>query len=409
MKHIFLIAPFVMALPLCGLAYGKGIPIAPVDGVKTVAVMLPLSGRASPVGKGIKNALELVVFDTQAPKIRWRFLDTQSTPSGTKQAVLQLVNDPPHVILGPLFHTHTQIVRNMVDVHIPILSFSNANIANADNVYYFGYALQPQGKGIAHIVLQIGKQNPLIVLPDNIYGKTLYKGIQTVFPNQPVLYYKPNRLTYAEFIQQIPNTYAYDSVIMDDNNPQTIRTLTSEMDFYNVFSNEESDTPIPIIGGTGWSNVQNIHKEPTLIGAYFLTMQVKTADMVARYSQYYDTPSSNLTTLAYDLAYLAIGTLATDTPKAYLKSPKGFNGIRGYFRILDDNTIERIYNVYQVQKRGSKWRWKLPIDTTLIDHQPPVAIETTTVETAAPLPPQQRPAFKPVKRVMPIRVIKKRN
>lgn len=345
-----------------------GIPIADVKNVKTIAVMLPLSGRASPVGRGIRNAIEMVVFDNRTPNVRWRFLDTQSTPTGTQQAVRQLINDVPDVILGPLFSSHTQIVRNMVDNDIPILSFSNANIANSQNAYYFGYALQPQGKGVAHIVLQLGKQNPLIVLPDNVYGKTLYKGIYSIFPNQTVLYYKPNQLNYADFIKEIlsiQKNIGYDSIIIDDNNPQTIRALTSEMDFYNIFDTDKDKNIIPIIGGTGWSNVQNINKEPTLIGGYFLTTQVKTADMVARYSQIYNTPSTNLTTLAYDLAYLALGAVQTQDIQTYLKSDKGFNGIRGYFRILPDNTIERIYNVYQVQRKGPKWQWKLPIDTTI--------------------------------------------
>ena len=363
-RFLFLLLFFSLFSPVLS----AGIPIAHVKNVKTIAVMLPLSGRASPVGRGIWNAIEMVVFDTRTAHIRWRFLDTQSTPTGTKTAVRQLINDVPDVILGPLFNSHTQIVRNMVDDDIPILSFSNASIANSANTYYFGYALQPQGKGVAHIVLQLDKQNPLIVLPDNVYGKTLYKGIYSVFPQQPVLYYKPNQLNYRDFIKEIRSirkNMGYDSIIIDDNNPQTIRALTSEMDFYDIFDTSKGKNTIPIIGGTGWSNVQNINKEPTLIGGYFLTTQVKTADMVARYSQMYNTPSTNLTTLAYDLAYLALGAVQAKNIQAYLKSDKGFNGIRGYFRILPDNTIERIYNVYQVQRNGPKWQWKLPIDTTI--------------------------------------------
>lgn len=364
------------------IVFGANIPVIPNTKPRIIAVLLPLTGRAGHVGQSIKNSLEIIAFKTASPYIKWQFYDTKSTANGTRMALESMNHPPPHIILGPLFAENTQIVGNATNKNIPVLSFSNTHTSREKHVYYMGYALQPQGKGIAHIAHTLQLRTPLVILPNNSYGHAIFQGFQTLYPSAMVLYYPPAQLAYDDFIQQVQDIKkhtGYDSIVIDDNNPQTLRTLTAQLAFYDAFDTIQQDEnqqdtvqnapppppeKIPVIGGTGWANINDVYKENQLVGSYFLTLQDNTKAIATQYKSIYGISATTLSTLAYDLGRLAVGTVQSTTPETYLRNPKGFTGIRGYMRILDNNNIERIYNVYHVRKNTIKWQWKMKIAPT---------------------------------------------
>ena len=72
--------------PGYGPGYGYAGEVILVDGKARVAILLPLSGRAARVGRALRNAAEMALFEFGSKNVELRFYDTGGTPEGAASA-----------------------------------------------------------------------------------------------------------------------------------------------------------------------------------------------------------------------------------------------------------------------------------------------------------------------------------
>lgn len=73
-----------------------------------VGMLLPLTGSAATVGKGMKNSALLALDDVQNSNLVLQFYDTQSSQSGARIAIENAVSQQSDLIIGPLMSTEVQ-------------------------------------------------------------------------------------------------------------------------------------------------------------------------------------------------------------------------------------------------------------------------------------------------------------
>ena len=89
-----------------------------------VAMLLPLSGKASTYGKGLQNAAMMAIEDTNNQNLEIRFYDTKSTPTGALEAFHQAVANKAKLVLGPLTADEVSAVAPSAKREsIPVISF----------------------------------------------------------------------------------------------------------------------------------------------------------------------------------------------------------------------------------------------------------------------------------------------
>ena len=104
-----------------------------------VALLLPLTGRASTVGNALSNAAQLAVFDLGVDAFNYRIYDTQGTIEGAQAAVEMAVIDGVGLIVGPLFGQSAAAVAPIASAAgLNVVSFSNDRTVAGGPVFVFG-------------------------------------------------------------------------------------------------------------------------------------------------------------------------------------------------------------------------------------------------------------------------------
>ncbi len=122
---------------------------APAVDAKTIAVLLPLSGRFAGLGSEIKAAIELAPPEGT----KWIFLDTKGEPDGAAAAVGQAVQKGAIGILGPLGTRETiAAARAAAQQQIPIALLAPADGADpAAGVFRVVGSPADEGRAVARI------------------------------------------------------------------------------------------------------------------------------------------------------------------------------------------------------------------------------------------------------------------
>ena len=115
-----------------------------------VGMLLPLSGKASKQGQGLKNAALMAMDDVKNPQLILQFYDTQSTPEGARAAVENALSQRVKLIVGPLSSSEVRAIsEETIYNQVPIIAFSTSssdicffNLLRffSDHCFYFGTA-----------------------------------------------------------------------------------------------------------------------------------------------------------------------------------------------------------------------------------------------------------------------------
>lgn len=133
------------------LAVLAGATAAPPVDSKTIAVLLPLSGRFAAIGSEIKTAIELAPPDGTM----WIYLDTRGDPDGATAAVAQAIQRGAVAILGPV-GTREAIAaaRAAALAQIPIALLAPADGADpAAGVFRVVGSPADEGRAVARMAL----------------------------------------------------------------------------------------------------------------------------------------------------------------------------------------------------------------------------------------------------------------
>src|SRR5262249_54425088 len=139
-----------------------------------VALIVSLSAQGQPglIGKSLKQAAELALFERDNPSLQLIVKDDKGTPEGAKAAAEEAIKGGARLILGPLFAKSATAVAPVArQAGVPVIAFSTDRQAASSGVYLLSFQPAPEvTRAVAYAVRQ-GKRRFAALIPEDAFGK----------------------------------------------------------------------------------------------------------------------------------------------------------------------------------------------------------------------------------------------
>jgi outer membrane PBP1 activator LpoA protein len=152
-----------------------------------IALLLPLSGRLSDVGKMIQDGFVSGYLDAfQLSKPLLRVYDVGETPARILSVYHQAVSEGADVVVGPLDKASFDYLIQYGDISIPVLglNYLSDHISPPPGVFQFGLLPEHEAADIAQHALRKGLKKALILIPDNDVGLRHANAFRKAFTEQ---------------------------------------------------------------------------------------------------------------------------------------------------------------------------------------------------------------------------------
>ena len=366
--------------------------------LKTVAVLLPLSGANGALGTGIQHAIEIAFFQMQPKNIMVAFHDIGGKDEDKRRVMETVLASSPNMIIGPLFADDVAMMKELKPLEIPALTFTSAKQSLGDGV--FSLALLPN-QAVEAIVQQINAENHkrvLVLAPDTrtgymlannalasakiynveIAGMYFYEEgyadkmkelseqvaffqaraenltaakeiLSDILINQKISAHDKDdvktqleEMNKRESLGQAP----FDAVLLLGNAADS-KTLAAYLRYYDV------STTIPFFGSALW-DTDIVYRDSALSGGSYAGLPRISDAFVKLYSDIEGVRPNRFNTIGYDAAMLTIKSLGGKKPvPAYLLDPSGYTGLDGLVRLRPNGENERALHVMQLN--GVTW------------------------------------------------------
>ncbi len=359
-----------------------------------VAMLLPLSGKSSPYGQGLKNAAMMAVEDADNADMVVHFYDTQSSSSGAETAALKAIRNGSHLILGPLTANEVSAVsRTAKTKNIPVISFSTSPEVLQQGIYTLGLLGGEQVERIIGYAVEKGRKKIALLIPDTDSGINLAKVALKSAPHYgaeiiKIGFYPPETLDFAEIVKSITDyeersaeinkqkellthqakagdieaekelkrlktvyttgAVDFDALLI----PETGSRLKSAVSMFGYYDISYPD--VLFLGTSVWENT-NLSKETTLYhGVYPVMSRIHNNYFNEKYETYFGAKPNQLFSFAYDGVALAsaLARKNSDNLEQNITDREGYIGINGAFRILPDGTNQHSLDIMEVTSSG---------------------------------------------------------
>jgi len=332
-----------------------GSPVT-ASGKMRIALLLPLSGRAAPIGQSLQQAAELALFDTGAKELALAAYDSGETADTAVEAYRKARIDGAALVLGPLFGTSATALAPLVQQGgANVVSFSNDEQAAQRGVWIMGIAAPPQVRRIVDYAVDSGVRRFAAFAPQTPYGQQM---VQTM---ESQVTMRGGKVAAVELFDansadlNTPARRLAEAARGEDNLAVLVPVAPPRVSAaLAALAAAGIDNKSVQLIGTGVWDVPNIGQEALLRGAWYAAPDpAKRADFERRFVSTYGRPPHRLATLAYDGVSLA-GHLARlkqggDFSAEAITNPNGWSGIDGIFRFLPNGRSERALAVIAVQ------------------------------------------------------------
>ncbi|PKR54609.1 penicillin-binding protein activator [Thalassospira marina] len=360
---------------------------------KRVALLLPLSGPHGDLGRAMRHAAELALFDAAADDFVLMPIDTEASYEGGRLAAQKAINAGAKLILGPLFSDSVNGAGEVAkQAHVPVLSFSNNIRAAEPGVWVNGLSPEDQIKRAATYAVSQGKYSFAALLPQNEYGRQISSSLDRIVTEAggrlgQVSFYQPGSdameqtvKDFAEYNQRHAALVARKAQLEADGSsasqralqrlagldtlgdpdfnalilPTTggdLRQVSALLAYFDVDPNN-----VQYIGTFGW-NDSSLFAEPALNDGIFAAPEPGNWQAFSsRYKRTFGSEPPRIASLAYDSAALAAVLAGSDQGITMdgLTNVTGFSGIDGVFRLNADGRTQRGYAVMQISRSGAK-------------------------------------------------------
>jgi branched-chain amino acid transport system substrate-binding protein len=332
-----------------------GSPVT-ASGKYRIALLLPLSGRAAPIGQSLQQAAEMALFDTGAKELALAAYDSGETADTAVEAYRKARIDGAALVLGPLFGTSATALAPLVGQGgANVVSFSNDEQAAQRGVWIMGIAAPPQVRRVVDYAVDSGVKRFAAFAPQTPYGQQMAQAMESQVTIRggkvaTVELFDANSAdlnTPARRLAEASRGEDKLAVLVPVAPPRLSAALAA------LAAAGIDNKSVQLIG-TGVWDVPNIGSEVLLRGAWYAAPDpAKRADFERRFLATYGRPPHRLATLAYDGVSLA-GHLARlkpggDFSAEAITNPNGWSGIDGIFRFLPNGRSERALAVIAVQ------------------------------------------------------------
>lgn len=332
---------------------GLGIP---EDGMRRVALLVPISGNYAGVGQSIANAVNMAILDTGGEGIRITTYDTAGSGGAGAAANLALT-DGSRLILGPLFADN---VRNAAPIarngNVPVIAFSNDTSVAGNGTYLMGFTPTQSIARVTSYAAGQGARRFAALIPDDLYGQRASVAFaQAVRGSGGTLVatrtYAQSRRSLQLAVTQLNGEGEFDAVLIADRGTaarQAARMLR-----------DRGATKAQILGTELWNDQPDLTRDPVMHGALFASVSNRMFDKLRnRYRSRFNSDPYRRSSLGYDAAALLVVRIVREWsldrpfPLGGLHDPGGFLGVDGAFRFSSDGVAERALEVKQIRPNG---------------------------------------------------------
>jgi len=332
-----------------------------------VALLLPLgaAGQSAIVAKGMKQAAEMALFESNHSGFRMIVKDTKGTADGATAAAHAAISENVELIIGPLFAKSVSAVSSVAQKqNIPVLAFSNDQRVARPNTYLLSFQANQDVRRIISFASAQGKRQFAAIVPDNAYGQAIETEFRSAVAAGGGIAVAVKRYPAGlggilgpahKLIEDI--RAAEESGIQVDAlfAPGGLDILTN---LGSVIRQEKLDTAqIKLLGTGGW-DYPNISRERAFIGAWYPAPSPRSWRAFSeKFSQSFGSAPPRIASLAHNAMTIAI-RLASTHEKGERYSPAnltrrgGFVGADGIVRFTPQGLVERGLAVLEVQKFG---------------------------------------------------------
>jgi branched-chain amino acid transport system substrate-binding protein len=326
------------------------------SGKARIALLLPLSGRNTPIGQAMQQAAEMALFDAGAKDLALAAYDSGETGDSAIQAYNKARTDGVALILGPLFGASaTALGPVRRQDRINVIAFSNDESVAQPGLWVMGIAAPPQVRRVVDYSVSTGIKRFAVLAPRSTYGQQMTSTLQsqvTIRGGSVIAtetYDEGTDLNgAAQRIADAAKQGEGKIAVLVPVAPPRLTTAVAALAGAGLDPKQ-----IQLIG-TGVWDTPGIGSDPQLRGAWYAAPDpARRADFERKYVSTYGRPPHRLATLAYDAVSLA-GQLARVKPGGdfsteAITNPNGWSGVDGVFRFLPDGRTERTLAVIEVQ------------------------------------------------------------
>jgi len=338
------------------VAAQSGSPLT-ASGKVRIALLLPLSGRAAPIGQAMQQAAEMSLFDSGAKELALSAYDSGDSADTAIEAYRKARLDGAALVLGPLYGTSASALVPLVNQGgMNVVAFSNDEQVAQRGVWIMGIAAPPQVRRVVDHAFESGIRRFATFAPQTSYGEQMARTLETYVNTRGGTvvgreFFDPNGSDIPIQARQLAASSKGDGGKLAVLVPVAPPTLPIAL--ASLATNGLDGRAVQLIG-TGVWDFPGVGNETMLRGAWYAAPDpAKRADFERRFVSTYGRPPHRLATLAYDGVALA-GHLARlkpggDFSAEALTNPNGFSGVDGIFRFLPDGRSERALAVIEIQ------------------------------------------------------------
>ncbi|MGF7158974.1 ABC-type branched-subunit amino acid transport system substrate-binding protein [Rhodoligotrophos appendicifer] len=332
------------------------------QGIK-VALLVPLSGPGdtASVGRALKQAGELAMFDSGDPGIVLITKDTRGNPQGAQAAAQEALNEGAQIILGPLLSSEVQAVQPLTrQRNVPMIAFSSSSTVAGGGTYLMSFLPEQEVASVTGYAIRQGRKNIAAMIPKDQYGATVERGLveaaringgqivtMTRYARAPTGIIDPIKEIAAAVNDPSKNVQA----LLLPEGGDYLRQIGHGLQTAGVTPNRVKTL------GTGLWDGPIARSTPISLGGWYAGV---APQMVTRFEQRYDSTYGStpprLASLGYDAVSLSISMAkAPDKQRfsaAQITNPEGFQGVNGLFRFRSDGRIERGLAILEVTSTG---------------------------------------------------------
>ncbi len=141
-----------------------------------VALLVPLSAQGQPgvIGKSLKQAAELALFERDNPNLQLIVKDDKGTPEGAKAAAEDALKSGATLILGPVFAKSVAAAAPVArKAGVPVIAFSNDRQVAGNGVYLLSFQPAPEVERVVAYAAGQGKRRYAALISQDTFGKVV--------------------------------------------------------------------------------------------------------------------------------------------------------------------------------------------------------------------------------------------
>ncbi len=328
-----------------------------------VALLLPLTaaGRAGEIARGLKEAGELALFDTNDPSIVLIPKDTRGTPGGAQAAAKEAVAEGAQLILGPLFAGSVKAVAPIAQAaSIPVIAYSTDKTVAGNGVFLLSFLPEQEVSRVVSYATSRGKKKFGALLPGSPYGALIEQAMVASVPRNGGKLSAVERFNRSssgidepvkKMAEATKSTGKGVQAIMVAEGGDLLRSIGASLQKNGVNTGQVQ------LLGTGLWDQPGIEAMPGLSGGWFAGPPPSSKGAFnRRFKSAYGREPPRIASLSYDSVSLAVALARSQPQNSFapsrLTNPEGFAGIDGLFRFLPNGLNQRGLAVMEVTPTG---------------------------------------------------------